>query len=394
MERGSILCAAHSCGKVRSDHDKSCPFCGHDNVYIRIIWKGKPYRYYLFRDNKQRLLPYSNAQAIIILREINSKIDSGTFDPEYYLTKAMQDRLFENAYEAWIDKKLKLVRKEERAPETVRCYESYARNYLIPFFEGVDVGQITEGTLEDFLDDLPEHLSQKYRKNIVKCLEAFLRWCVKKRFAQALPEIPAVVVKSARKMRAIPYEMQIFGINNLPEEHRDIFLFARETALRISEACVIKASDINIASRQALICRNVSGAKVQNTTKGGEAKPIPLSQVAVEIVLRNVRDLNGYIFINPVTRRNYMPEFLRRLWNTHSGTGVMLKEAMRHSTLSDWANARANAFQIKDLGRHSDIRTSNIYVHNAMEGLYDIFDIFTYHNLNVNHSLFHLTICK
>lgn len=374
MERGSILCAAPRCGTVRSDHHKSCPNCGHDNVYIRIRWKGKPYRYYLFLDNRQRLLPYSNAQAIIILREINQKIDSGTFDPEYYLTKSMKARVFENAYDAWIDKKQKLVRKEERSPETVRCYESYARNYLIPFFEGMDVGQITEGSLDDFLDGLPEHLSQKYRKNIMKCLEAFLRWCVKKRYAPALPEMPSVVVKSARKMRAIPYEMQILGINNLPEEHRDIFLFARETALRISEACVVKASDINITNRQAVICRNISGGKVQNTTKGGEAKLLPLSQIAIEIVLRNVQDLNGYLFINPVTKKHYMPEFLRRIWNIHSGTGVMLKEALRHSTLSDWANAGANAFQIKDLGRHSDIRTSNIYVHNAMAGLYNIVD--------------------
>lgn len=374
MYKGSILCAAPRCGKVRNDHDKSCPWCGHDNVYIRVGWKGKFYRYYLFLDNKQRLLPYSNSQAIVILREINHKIDEGTFNPDYYLTTALKARIFENAIDAWLEKKAKLVSREERAPETIRCYESYNRNYLTPYFGTMDVNCINDGNLDDFLDYLPDTLSQKYRKNIIKCLETFFRWCVKKRYISQLPVIPVISVKSARKTRAIPYEMQLHGINSIPIEHRDIYLFMRETGLRISEACVIMAGDISISERRALICRNVSGCKVQNTTKGGEAKPIPLSEISVEIIRRNVRSLDDYIFINPVTGRHYMPEFLRRLWNKHSGTGVMLKEAMRHSTISDWANSGANAFEIKELARHSDIRVSDIYVKNAMSGLYNIVD--------------------
>jgi integrase len=374
MEKGSILCAAPKCGRVRKDHDKSCPHCGHDNVYIRIGWKGKFYRYYLFQDSKGREFAYSNSQAIVILREINHKIDDGCFDPQAYLTTAMRARIFENAFQSWLDIKEKLVRKEERSPETIRCYASYNRNYLSPYFESRDVAQISDNDLDEFAENLPETLSQKYRKNILKAFEAFLRWCLKKHYILALPVIPTITVKSARKTRAITYEMQVLGIENIPEEHRDIFLFMRETGLRISEACVIMASDISISRRQALICRNVSGSKVQDTTKGGEAKPIPLSTVAVEIISRNVDNLDGFVFINPVTGRHYMPEFLRRLWVTQSGTGVMLKEALRHSLLSGGAAGGPNALEIKELARHSDIRVSDIYVKNAMTGLFNIVD--------------------
>ncbi len=374
MERGSILCAAPRCNRVRKDHEKSCPRCGHDAVYIRVGWKGRKYRYFQFLDAKGRLVSYSNAQAIVVLREINQKISLGAFNPEEYLTSTLKGRIFENTYESWIETKEKLVNREERSPETVRCYRSYARNYLIPYFGTKDVSAITENDLDEFLGQLPDELSQKYRKNIIKATEAFLQWCLKKHYINAMPNTPTVTVKSARKTRAIAYDFQMFGINNLPEVHRDVFHFIRETALRISEACALKATDINFSRRQALICRNVSGSKVQDTTKGGEAKAIPLSTAAIEILRRNVCDLEEYVFINPVTGKHYMPEFMRRLWVRHSGTGVMLKEAMRHSTLTDWADVGANAFQIKELARHSDIRVSDIYVKNAMSGLHNIIE--------------------
>jgi integrase len=373
MERGSILCAAPRCGRVRKDNEKACA-CGHDAVYIRVGWQGRQYRYYQFMDAQGRLLAYSNAQAIIVLREINHKIDAGTFTPAAYLTASLKTRIFGNAYEAWLDTKEKLVNREERSPETLRCYQSYYRNYLGPYFAAMDVSQITDNDLDEFLEQLPDRLSQKYRKNIMKATEAFLRWTLKKHYINALPVIPVITVKSARKIRAIPYDLQMYGINNIPEEHRDIYLFIRETALRISEACAIKAVDIDFPGRRALICRNISGNKIQNTTKGGEAKPIPLSVTAIETLRRNITDLKGYVFTNPVTGRPYMPEFLRRLWVEKNNTGVMLKEAMRHSTISDWANSGASANQLKELGRHADIRTSDIYVHNAMQGLYSIVD--------------------
>lgn len=373
MERGSILCAAPRCGRVRKDNEKACT-CGHDAVLIRVGWKGRYYRYSLFLDASGRLVAYSNAQAITVLREINHKIDAGKFNPEEYLTSALKNRIFETAYEAWLDTKEKLVTREERSPETLRCYQSYGRNYLMPRFGSMDVSAITDNDLDELLDNLPDHLSQKYRKNIMKATEAFLRWCLKKHYISVLPAVPSVTVKSARKMRAIPYDLQMIGINNIPDEHRDVFLFLRETALRISEVCALKAIDIDFSGRRALICRNISGSKVQNTTKGGEAKPIPLSGTAIEVLRRNIYDLKGFIFINPATGRHYMPDYLSDLWRDNSQTGVMLKEAMRHSTASDWANSGANAFQIKELARHSDIRTSNGYVHNALHGLYDIVD--------------------
>jgi hypothetical protein len=63
----------------------------------------------------------------------------------------------------------------------------------------------------------------------------------------------------------------------------------------------------------------------------------------------------------------------QRFSSSYGIKGLKLYEATRHSTITDWSK-NATAFQVKDLARHSDIRTSQKYVHNAMTDLRGIVD--------------------
>jgi site-specific recombinase XerD len=98
-----------------------------------------------------------------------------------------------------------------------------------------------------------------------------------------------------------------------------------------------------------------------------------MSRFALGIAIKNAKDRFGkeFLFINPSTGRGYKPSYLRRLWAEHGIKGLKLYEATRHSTITDWSK-NATAFQVKDLARHSDIRTSQKYVHNAMTDLRDV----------------------
>ena len=49
-------------------------------------------------------------------------------------------------------------------------------------------------------------------------------------------------------------------------------------------------------------------------------------------------------------------------------TDITLYEAMRHSTITDWA-ANGTTFEVQTAARHSDIRTTRIYVHTAQEAI-------------------------
>jgi site-specific recombinase XerD len=124
-----------------------------------------------------------------------------------------------------------------------------------------------------------------------------------------------------------------------------------------------------------LIQRTYSGYELVERTKGKHRKWIPLSRVALEIARTQGKGRFGaeFLFINRNTGKGYKPSFLRDLWKDHGIKEITLYEAMRHSTITDWSE-HASAFQVKDLARHGDIRTSQKYVHNAMKGLRSIVD--------------------
>jgi integrase len=152
-------------------------------------------------------------------------------------------------------------------------------------------------------------------------------------------------------------------------------LFIRETGLRVSEECALQVRDIDLSGARALIQRTYSGYRLVERTKGKHKKWIPLSKRAMGIAQKYATGRFGaeFLFINSSTGRGYKPAYLRDLWAVHGIKGRKLYEATRHSTITDWSK-NASAFQVKDLARHGDIRTSQKYVHNAMTDLREIVD--------------------
>lgn len=365
MKAGSILC--QKCKRTRSE--RSCHHCGYDSVCLRISWEGKLFNYYKGKDGKS--LSFKDGLALKI--EINKKIQDGEFDPNDYTQAKINELRFGNAFERWLNEKEREEQDNRLSPETLRCYNAYSRNYF-SYFENIDVRDIRLKHLQTFLNALPERLSSKYKKNIMNSLHTFFGWLKRWGDIKDTPVFPEVRVNDSRVMRPITYEQQMEAIERIPQEHRDIFYFMRETGIRISEACAVMVEDIDFANRRALIQHNWSGSKLQNTTKGRNKEYIPLSDTAIEAAEKNTKERIGksFLFVNYETRGEYRPEFLRRLWKKHGGIESTLKECMRHSTLSDWANHGANAFQIKELARHSDIRVSDNYVKNVKQGLFRV----------------------
>lgn len=155
---------------------------------------------------------------------------------------------------------------------------------------------------------------------------------------------------------------------NIPEEHRDIFYFMRETGIRIGEACAIQVRDLDLEYERILIQRTWSGKKLVETTKQKKKQYVPLSDLAIEVVNRNRinKTMGAFLFVNPRTKRGYRDEFLRRLWKQYSGCDITLYEAMRHSTITDWSGI-GSAYDVQRLARHTDMRTTMKYIH-AVDG--------------------------
>jgi site-specific recombinase XerD len=68
------------------------------------------------------------------------------------------------------------------------------------------------------------------------------------------------------------------------------------------------------------------------------------------------------LFTSPVTGKYYSTEFLRKLWKEKKPHTVTLYEAMRHSFCTQIVGA-ADIATAKALMRHSDIRSTEAYLH-------------------------------
>jgi integrase len=368
--RGSILC--QRCGSRR--RERVCPKCGYDSCAIRISVDGKYVR--IYHDKKGVALSFT--EAFRSLSAINGEIDTEKkggvkFDIRNWLLPEIEAMRFGKKYNEWLDYKRKKIERNQSncRKATLKLYEVYRAHYQ--HLNELDVRHIKKGDIEKyFLHELPATLSQKYTRNMLLALKTFFRWLNDQERIE-IPKFPEFRVTITEKQRSITYEEQMEAIQNFPEQHRDILFFQRETGLRVSEVCALQIRDCDIPSSRVLIQRTYSGYDLIETTKGNRGDWIPVSRFALGIASRASQDRFGkdFLFTNPSTGRGYKPSYLRRLWAEHGIKGLKLYEATRHSTITDWSK-NASAFQVKDLARHSDIRTSQKYVHNAMTDLRDV----------------------
>jgi integrase len=146
-----------------------------------------------------------------------------------------------------------------------------------------------------------------------------------------------------------------------------------ETGLRPSEACALVCKDVNVVAGILSVERTFTSNRLKKTTKQNRKGIIPLSDRAKEIAERNVegKGLFGYLFVNPRTDNHYLGDTLGRIWRNHSGTGVTLYEATRHSFASQLIEDN-DAVLVRDLLRQSDIRSTVRYAHVRMRKLREV----------------------
>lgn len=366
MHAGSILC--QKC--VRARVNRVCINCGHDACFIRISFQGK--KVSIYYDRHGRTHSFQTAYQDLLL--INAEVAEKRFDPTRWVKTEVDQRKFRHQYGMWLEQKEHEAKHGSFSYATLRLYRSYFDHHFEKLCD-LDIREIRLKHLKGMLDAWPESLSLKYKSNMMLAVRTFMKWAVRWGTLERIPPFPEIRMDGGTPSRAISYEDQIAAINKPAlKEHRDIFQFMRETALRISEVCAVKVKDIDIQNHRMLVQRTFSEREIVERTKSRKKDWLPLTPCALEIADRLGKNRFGeeILFLNPRTGSGYLPDFLRRIWRKQSGTDVTLYEAMRHSTISDWSRQGANAYMIRDGARHADIRTSDRYVHNALIDVRDM----------------------
>jgi integrase len=303
-----------------------------------------------------------------LLGEIRTAISKKTFNPADYDSKAKR---YEVMVDKWIVHKIAEYRRGALKPSSLYSIQKIVANHLC-YFSGYNVKDINLELVSDFVDNLQGKI--KTRRNILIVLKSFLRWCYERGAITVMPLFPHIEGDDAKERVALNYEDQQELLRRIPEAHRDIIEFGMETGLRTGELITLQVRDIDLSGGVAYIRRTLSGNVVVETTKGGTKRHIPLSERAIMILTPHMagKTPTAWLFVHPATCLRYGVNALNEIWKRSTGLDVTYYEASRHSFVTQCVDSGADALQVKELARHSDVRTTQRYYHGDIKRLRDV----------------------
>lgn len=362
--KGNIIC--NKCHKTMS---RPVCTCGNTICIIRF-YSGKTYE--RRRDERNNVMTYPEALRILTLINNDMITKSKLFDPQDWLDGAIKERKFENQIEEYYQDKREEVERGELSPEYCRIITGYNKTHF-RYFHGMDIIQISKQEVADFKRSLASLPKIKSRQNVLNALKAFFNWLWVNGRIVSLPPFPTIKGNNAVPRRALRQNAQAELLEKIPEQLRDPYIFAMETGVRPGELISILIKSVDLNNRVVWIERSKSGAQYRETTKENTKLPVPLNDVALAAVRRNVigKFPMDYLFIYPKTGHPWSYKTLYKIWKVNTGNDYRLYEATRHSFCTQVVPL-TDSYTAQRLMRHKDKRSTDNYYHAFSDKLLEV----------------------
>ncbi len=386
-------------GSIRTK--EKCPICQKPFEHIEKLGyicarhKTQPSRFFVdvyfgkqikIYSHKSGLVLSSYDLAIETLKHIQYEIRNKTFDPSKYVAADIRSYLFETKIDKWL-----LIKETVDKISVIDKYKQYKRDYF-KFFNGWDIREIRSTHIDDFNVQLPVHLSDKTKKNILACLHSFFTWLQKKEHIQIMPVFPEINLADP-DWKWVDVDVQSCIILAIPEEHRPLYLFLALHGCRPSEGRALKVKDIDFKQGSIKIRRTFSGksgnilrelneqeTKQKDKTKTGKIRVIPINAEMLNILEKLCKNRFGeeFVFLNRRAKKHYNKTTFGEIWRSackKAGTFITAYEGLRHSWASQRVSRGISLYLVSKVLGHTDSRTSERYAHTNLKSLQDIMNI-------------------
>ncbi len=325
-------------------------------------------------DQHGRKLDYKEAYKL--LRQLRGAIDKAKDKgKEFDLTPYLPPEKNPNTSDQLLTDYLGEI-EAEVSPGTFINYSSTVNVHLRPYFGSRDVRTVDVNEIKLFMRTLKDR-----RKGTIKTvrnrLSAFLHWCWEKRKIESVPPLPRVKGKDEQKKYAFSLEQQLKAVEKMKNPvMKHAVLLMMLTGMRVSEALVLKVSDIHLRERYVVVRRTWSGRSIKESTKTDEPRTIPLSYLACDVLSRAIGDRAGSVWLFPRRKNQELPYYRKdvsRAWK-EAGSGISLKDATRRSFATVCKDAGMDLRKIQELLGHKELRTTEIYLKDEPMRLVDELD--------------------
>jgi integrase len=346
------------------------------------VWWGNPKQRYTFT---QIPIPGPNgiewhscssdkSRAEFLLHIIRGRIKDNIFHPEEFRKQSPMQ--FDVYARKWLE-----IKKPNVGTGHYDVMKWAIERYLIPQLNNAYLLNISKNRLRELQNNLTgknKALSLKSKRNIMDTLLWMLRDACPE-YISRVPDFPGFKGNESiipRDIR-VPEINTIFNIiEKVPEEHRHIFWFMIFTGCRPSEARAFRKEDIE--AKFIMFVKTFDGVDNLVPVKGKKPKPFPRTKSLNHILSRVPANLTPQVFINPSTGKHYTSHEVTNLWRasyTHEGFGYLkMYDCTRHAFATMMREGGMDLADIKDLMRHANMKTTEIYDHSSITRLTPMID--------------------
>ena len=275
---------------------------------------------------------------------------------------------------------------EKRFSEhTIRAYHDDLADfaeYVRVEFGGMDIQRITPAVVRSWLASMKEAgLSSRSVNRKISSLRSFYKYQLRMGVVEQTPMTAIIAPKSAKRL---PVFVERTAMEELFEEERfpddwegqtDRLLLALlyQTGIRLSELIGLKEGQVDSGNRTIKVLGKgnkervipVSAGLASAVTEYMEKKRIVLESPDVEVLL-----------VGPKGRKLY-PGYVYRAVRAYLAQVTTIDKksphVLRHSFATHLMNAGAELNSVKELLGHASLAATQVYTHNTIEKLKDIY---------------------
>lgn len=321
---------------------KGSPYYVYD-----FIFKGRRCRGTTKLTNKIAAGRYENN-----LREKLAKSRAGILDPEPPpLFRVFADQFLERT-------------KSEMRPNTSRCYGVSLKS-LKPRFGSMRLDEITADGIERYKQArLEQRLSPSTVNRDLACLRRILLFAVKKDVIATTPFVAHKVefLEEHRRERVLSFEEERKYLAAANQPLRDVATIL-EIALRPGEVFAMRREDVHLDTVPSFL--HIPAGKTANAVRD-----VPITKRASEVLKRRIGDAEGqYLFPRRIGNGHDWSQPMTELEPAHrkalreSKVGRFRIYDLRHTAATRAAEAGADLLSLAKLLGHSDLKTTERYVH-------------------------------
>ena len=259
------------------------------------------------------------------------------------------------------------------SPETSRAYRGDLQQFFVflttKYKRVVEVNEITERDIEDFLFDQQRKLTAKSVTRRGSTVRSFFKWARRERLVETNLGADVPLPKTRRPLPYCPSKELVQDFLNSCTDPL-VWAFTSTmyyTGLRISEVCGLKLADVDVER----------GVLTVHNGKGGKDRQVPLNlkvQTVLGKYLSDIRPSGRYPSFFATSRgtlsERWASERLRKERRRQGKSEQLTAHSFRHAFATHLYQSGCDLRKLKDLMGHSSLHTLDLYIrlgHNDLQ---------------------------